>query len=110
MEEKQKQKGEKMKTKKPSVIEPEETCIVDKLMDEIRNGFPLKKRKLSRPPSPGYTLSNEKRKVSRDLARMCVRRASLMARALCKIEFLHSFCRVSIGIAGMQKKCQRTPK
>jgi len=82
MEEKQKQKGEKMKTKKPSVIEPEETCIVDRLMDEIRNGFPLKKRKLSRPPSPGYTLSNEKRKVSRDLARMCVRRASLMARAL----------------------------
>ena len=104
MEEKQKQKGEKMKTKKPSVIEPEETCIVDKLMDEIRNGFPLKKRKLSRPPSPGYTLTNEKRKISRDLARKCVRRASLAARALCKIEFVRLFFRVSIGIAGIRKE------
>ena len=84
MEEKQKQNGGKVKTKKPSVIEPEETCIVDKLMDEIRNGFPLKKRKISRPPSPGYIMSDDKRKVSRELARKCVRRASMIARTLCK--------------------------
>ena len=70
--------------KKPSVIEPEETCIVDKLMDEIRNGFPLKKSKISRPPSPGHALSNETRRMSRELAKMCVRRASIVARTLCK--------------------------
>ena len=54
MEEKQNGLGEKVKSKKPKQLEVEETCIVDKLMDEIRNGFPLKKRIVSNTPVNGF--------------------------------------------------------
>ena len=90
MEEKQNGPGGKVKSKKPKQLEVEETCIVDKLMDEIRNGFPLKKRKVSKPASPVVTLTEQSRKLSRERAKMSIRRASLFASSLCMSSlFLH---------------------
>ncbi|XP_065059363.1 inverted formin-2-like [Rhopilema esculentum] len=82
MEGKQNGPGGKVKSKKPKQLEVEETCIVDKLMDEIRNGFPLKKRKVSKPASPVVTLTEQSRKLSRERAKMSIRRASLFASSL----------------------------
>ena len=48
--------GSKIKIKK-TTPQPEETCIIDKLMDEIKHGFPLKKRSLgegARAASPSH--------------------------------------------------------
>ena len=70
--------GGKVKTKIPDPIHAEETCIVDKLMDEIRNGFPLKKRRGSKPPSPA-AFSPQSRKATRERARNSFRRGSLLS-------------------------------
>ena len=70
--------GGKIKTKIPDQINADETCIVDKLMDEIRNGFPLKKRRGSKPPSPA-ALSPQSRRASRERARASFRRGSLLS-------------------------------
>lgn len=85
MEEKKKESGGKIKTKKPNIIEPEETCIVDKLMDEIRAGFPLRKLSISKPSSPGHGMTLETRRASQDRARRSIRRASLLAKTLSKL-------------------------
>lgn len=68
MKELQSAGGNKIKGKPKPVIQEEE-CIIDKLLKEIKQGFQLKKRRISSPILQGKQhLSDQNKKMSKSLS------------------------------------------